>query len=366
MGQTHTGQAGGRLPPSDDPPFDGAQQAARLLTQLAEEAGDRMQSAASRIDHRAFKEAASRQRDVLDRVNQIFMAVAPWVKVLQRATEQQEALVESSQASHDGLEENPPTDSDDTSEETSHDSELPEDRFVSSGNENRPTGTSEPPLPIEFPELAWQQSRITDWSRMLVLKAEAELHATRAQQPATGARQQAAEPAADAGRPDPDPAQPPDDQGEPVKQPDPGEPRETLKRALQKAIELGPDARKHSESAAQHLSQEDIASALPDQQEVLRLLKEIAELLPKQDQQEENQQPSGGENNEKKPQSQEQQPQEQQQERQPQKQQQNEKSSREQAMSVLRRAGERERQHRDLQKQLQQILGDRLRVDKDW
>ena len=35
-------------------------------------------------------------------------------------------------------------------------------------------------------------------------------------------------------------------------------------------------------------------------------------------------------------------------------------------MSVLRKARERERQHRDLQKQLQQIAGGRVRVDRDW
>ena len=58
-----------------------------------------------------------------------------------------------------------------------------------------------------------------------------------------------------------------------------------MKQSLEKAIELGPDVGKHSQSAVSHLEAEELASALPDQEEDIRLLKEIAEPISKQQEQ---------------------------------------------------------------------------------
>jgi hypothetical protein len=57
---------------------------------------------------------------------------------------------------------------------------------------------------------------------------------------------------------------------------------EALRRALEKAIESSPMIVEHSKLAQQNLRQREFATAEPEQREVLRLLKEIADLLPKQ------------------------------------------------------------------------------------
>ena len=72
-----------------------------------------------------------------------------------------------------------------------------------------------------------------------------------------------------------------------------------LKRSMEKAVELGPKVEKLSGEAVQLLRDRKPAEALPKQQEALKLLKEIAEPLPKQDpkqdQNKQNQNQSGSE-----------------------------------------------------------------------
>ncbi len=51
---------------------------------------------------------------------------------------------------------------------------------------------------------------------------------------------------------------------------------------------------------------------------------------------------------------------------QPGEEQQDDRSGQDKAESVLRQARDRERQHKDLQKQLRAILGQRIKVDRDW
>ena len=67
--------------------------------------------------------------------------------------------------------------------------------------------------------------------------------------------------------------------------------REGLKRSMEKALELGPKVEKLSGEAVHLLRDRKPAEALPKQQEAFKLLKEIAEPLPKQNpKQDQNQQ----------------------------------------------------------------------------
>ena len=66
---------------------DRTKQIEQLLLQLADEAGDSMQSAGSQIAESDFDRGVASQKKVLDRLNQIFMAIAPFANMLQRATQ---------------------------------------------------------------------------------------------------------------------------------------------------------------------------------------------------------------------------------------------------------------------------------------
>ena len=145
-----------------------------------------------------------------------------------------------------------------------------------------------------------------------------------------------------------------------------------LKTSLEKAIELGPKVEEHSRAASESLEAKQLVAALPDQQEALKLLREIARSLSKDDQQQQgddqndhDQKKKDGEKSDQDHKSQSEQPDKSENQKQ-QEQQQKGQSQRERAMSALRRAREREREHRDLRKQLQQLIGGQIRVDRDW
>jgi len=350
--------------PSQDPSAGRQmEQAQKLLTQLADEVGSRMIDAASTVAAGDFPSAAEKQRGVLDPLNQIFMAVAPFTTVLRRATSQQEQLTATSKAV--------------IGVDSPAGASAPHDDGEA-GGEGQPENasaddvTAEVTAEVDAPELEWEQTTIAEWSRMLSLKARSEL-------PRVEAQLQAAQQA------EADPAQAPDP-GQATKDDDPGHPHgasadssaqlEGLQQSLQKAIELAPKVEQHSTDAATHLGKSDLAGALPDQQQAQQLLHEIAEPL-----QQENQQPPDEQNDKQQGQDQNQNPQQQdqqqdqkqdqkqdQEQQQPEQQteQQSAQSPQQRAMSVVRRARQRERQHRDLQMQLQKMVGGRAPVDRDW
>jgi len=328
--QAQAGNAQPGQPPVDD---SQAEQAQKLLKQLADEAGGLMVDAASRIESTEFADAEQKQRDVLDRLNQIFMAVAPFSNVLQRATQQQEQLTATSEAT---------TATNDEGEDSDESDQAVSDNAVE--------------IEADLPELQWKQSQVTDWSRMLSLKAQAELPGVESQLQSVQTQGQPAQT-----------TQPDDDGTNPHGgQPDPSAQLEAMKKSLEKAIELAPRVVEHSTSAAESLGESDMPGALPDQQEALKLLREIAETLSQQNQQNDNQQDGDGNDQQQDQQQSQNNNQEQQNNQNQQQKQQQGQSPQERAMSVLRKARERERQHRDLQKQLQQMSGGRVRVDRDW
>jgi hypothetical protein len=348
-------------------------QAQALLQKIGDEAGSKMEAAASEIRDAAFDDARTSQLETLDRLNEIYMALAPFTNVLQRAIKQQEQLTGSSETLT-GFDEQPA-------------GQRPSDAGASAGTENEKEVLEPVEILIsdnEYSELAQQQSRVKDWSRMLSLKAQAELPQVDAQLQAAQAQSEAEAEAGDGGTA-PAPTKDDgsrDDEGSA----DPNAKSaaedalaqlERMKASLEKAIELAPKAEEHARAAADSLEIAELLKALPDQQQALKLLREIAEPLKKDDQQQgddqqnqdqknQDQKNDDGDKGDQNQQSQNDQQQNKSDQQNQQDQQQKGRSQRERAMSALRRAREREREHRDLQKQLQQLIGGRIPVDRDW
>lgn len=155
-----------------------------------------------------------------------------------------------------------------------------------------------------------------------------------------------------------------------------------LRPALQKAVEVGPQIAPLAQQAAEDLEKARPGDALPRQEQTLELLRQIADLLPKQpqqdQQQDEQQDQQSQEQQSQDQQSQNQQPNEQQEDRSDDQQDQQSapqaadgkretsEMTRQQAESLMRQIRERDRQHREKQQQLRQFRRGGVAVDKDW
>ena len=340
--------------PAQDPATaDPRTQAMQLLQQLASESNRIMNRAALGLESNDFQPAQQHQREVLDRFNQMFMVAAPFSTLLQRATRQQQQLVDVSTALVGPVPAGAAaaTSSQDSGAEDSgaEDAEAP----AIAGSAQR-----------DDVALAQQQSRVAEWSRMLTLKAQAEIKQV-------GANKSADESAPVIGPVDP--AAPAGSGAEPPAEAaaQAAQQRAAMQAALQKAVSLGPDVERHAQAATTQLETTNLAGALPEQRQALELLKEIAESLaqPPDENSQQQQDPQQGE--------QDQQGQSKQGEQNPQQgrsppqdtsqpSQDPARSPQERALSTLRRARERERQHRDLRKQLQRAAARRVPVDRDW
>ena len=211
------------------------------------------------------------------------------------------------------------------------------------------TVDGEPAAEADFPELSRNQTLVEGWSEVLPPKAEQELKQLQTMPPAEA--QSAGQP----GRPDPK-SQPSQQQAQQAQQE-----REALSQSLRKAVELAPKVQQLAREAAEHLGGKDVQRALPKQQEALRLLKEIAQSLPKQQPQNQDQQ-----NEQQKPEEGAEKPQQNESASDPQQQNQQQRDlSQRQAEAVLQKVRERERRHQELRKQLWGRLPPG-KVDKDW
>lgn len=368
------------------PPDEQMEQARQLLHQLTDEAGRNMLMAAEALDANDSAAAIDTQTESLMQLHQLYMALAPYTDILQRAVEQQQTLLGDD------------AEADESHKTTENDSEEPSAEGAegdSAGNvaENGDRTTEENDVDTtswaqdaatDFEQLRESQSRITDWSRMLSLKAEAEL--PQVQQQLEALRQSAS-----VGTPQPDEPQTEDDKEEELTEEEAAaeaqrqqlqqqlKQAEGLAKSMDLAVQLAPEAEQHSQAAVDLLSKQQ--EAVAKQQETHRILSQIAEPLVDQDQQNQNDQNENNqnqeneeqeqqqdENGEQNEQNQESQKDEQQESQQPQpdEEQQDAQSRQDKAESVLRQARERERQHKELQKQLRAILGQRIKVDRDW
>ena len=343
-------------------------QAIELLSRLADESGQAMRTAADRLDERSLDSAVESQTRVLDNLNQIYMAVAPFTALLKRSIADQQKLVDESESIGEAASGQPSAAVGESSkQQPSAETKSAADPVADASNggdaannvknnnvNNKPaaqqTATQAGPQ-FDFSEQARRQSRVADWCRMQSLKAEREMPQIEAQVQSLGAT-----PQAPGGQP---PAQDPQQALQQL---------QAVQASMAKAVELAPQAQAAAAEAARQLDSQDIAAALTEQQRALELLKQISEPLPKQDSsdQQNKQDQQDKQNREDQKQDAPQQQDASQQQQQQQQQNASQQLSRQQALSVLRRARERERKHRQAQKQLQRFLSSPVRVDRDW
>lgn len=388
-------QGGGPQQGSPAAPSEELQQAEQMLHQAADMIGERLIEAASQLETTEFTSAVVTQTDGLNNTNQLYMTIAPYQDVLQRALKQQQTLAPD--APEDDAAENGEAVEVETTEDIAanvrDDTQLEDDAVVT------------PPVDVDPEETIEDQTRVTEWSTVLSMKAEAEL--PQVQQQLDGLRQsmppaEDGESATETEEPEEeiriniDPTlQPPaktpgatiDDElsdEEKAAQAQQQQLEQQLKQlegmveSMQLAIEKGPSAAEHSTAAVSALAESSLPAAGEEQLETLKILKEIAAPL-KSDQQDdqqqnEDQQDQGDQDQENKDQQkdkdgQDNKDQQQQQKPEPKeedKQQQQKQSDRQRAESMLRQASERERKHREDQKKLRALIMQGTKVERDW
>ena len=395
------------------------QQAEQLLHQMADQIGTRLLDAAGELDDKQFSAAWNIQTEGLDQTNQLYMAVAPYQNVLQRAISEQQTLIPQ----QDSAAEEPASSEQESSGEKTSAESMPgaasgsqdvDPQTAATPSGSTPSADSDSDIvvsgsPKDFVQLAETQSRITDFSDVLSLKAESEL--PQVEQQLEALRQSM--PEQDSARNTEPANDPTEDDLQAGKQEDAPELTEEQKAAMAQqqqmqqqlkqlnglaesmklAMELAPQAARHSQTASESLVAEDLDAALPEQTETQRILKKIAEPLVNDDQnnqdqqqdqddqkdeqenKDDQQQDKEGEQKKDEPQDgakdqqkqDEQKPQDQKPEdQQKQKQQEEQQSKQEQAESTLRKAREREREHREKQRELRALIQQGIKVERDW
>jgi len=302
----------------DQPADATTAQAVQALTQLAQRASSAMFRAADELVVRELPGALAAQSEAIDALNEIYRAVAPYEHIIQKATKTEQSLVDTTISVLD----------EEAVDESLIDREL----------------------------ISRDQRYVAGWSETLPARAQqglAQLEEGNVTQLEIG---------------------PPTDEQQQKQQ----QRQAAMKESYEKAAELAPKIVELANDAASHLKDGNWQDARPEQEEALRLLKEIAPKTPPDEKQEDekddekqNQQDNSQDQQqqeEKNDERQEQQNQQQQQdeERQDKKKQQQKDLSRQQAEALLSKARQREREHRERQKEQLRALQGTFRVDRDW
>jgi len=293
-----------------------AESAARALTHIASRVKSSMFRAADELAARSLAAARVAQSDAITALDELYRAVAPFEQVLQRAIEVERALVDLSKSALDEAATNAPV--------------------------------------IEQELVHRDQLFVAAWSEILPDKARLALGALPA--------------------PDAQSASPDDSSEQERHQHDQLRAQEqALRESYARAIELAPGIAPLASVAAGHLHRKAWEPALPQQEEVLRLLEEIAPKTPPQDQQQPDDSPkeNPAERPDRQDDQQDQSAGKEEQQPSPDDQQQQQGSpeqdlSRQQAEALLRKVRQRERESRERNRELQRLLQATVPVDKDW
>ncbi len=302
------GGATGQAPPSGAPGGidpDEAEKTMLVLQGWADEAQGYMEEAAGLMPEEV-KDALPPQKSALESLDRIFGAVAPYQAMVQKLLETQQGAVNRTVPIAQ-------TPGDDTHVEGSAD---------------------------ETSDLSWIEQRAAGWSDVLAFKARNGLETIDKQQPA-GAGPGAVMQGADQ---------------EKMK-----EQIEGIKKSMEKAIELCPRVRELCAGASEELGRGNAEAALPDEEEALKLLKEIADPLPKQDQNKQGDQNKDDQQQDGQNKEQEQDKGEQQKKEQPRK-----ELSKNQAEAILQKVKERERDYKNKKKEHERALLKPSKTEKDW
>ncbi|MBP89553.1 MAG: hypothetical protein CMJ64_23060 [Planctomycetaceae bacterium] len=162
--------------------------------------------------------------------------------------------------------------------------------------------------------------------------------------------------------------------------------QQAMKESYEKAIELAPKVVELTKAATDHVTNVEWTKAIPEQEEALKLLEEMAPKTPPQDQNDDQDQDGEQKKNEqqenkdqqdqddqKKNSQDDQQKQDQQKkdekkngEQDQQQEKREQQLSRQQAEALLRKVRQRERDHREREKKLRALLQEAVPVDRDW
>ena len=405
-GTQPAGQPGAQPQPQTAPQAD-PKKAVQVLGGLADNAGKAMQAAAEELHNNAPAAAVGLQAEAVEKLDEVYTVLAPYVTLVQSAVKKQQALVaQSAQACGKGKKEEP----------------KPENQAAEAAHPRDPAPRVDRP-PVDLAESPWNQQFITGYSEIIRAKAQQGLKnmpppPPKTQQPAEEDPDASAVPPATrppvAGPPLP-PGVNPSPQGDhPTDQADPAEQlkhrqeaalkqQEAMRKAMQNAVKYAPKVRTLTLEATDQLEDGRPGLALPKQEEALELLKKMLPEQPQnqnqqqqQQQQEQNKdkkdkqdnkgkdkqdkdkQDKGNQDKDKqddkkqdqgkqdqkkqdhKNQDQKDQQSQQQQARQPR------DLSKQQADAVLRKARQRQQEKRKLEKALQLHLYRPGKVEKDW
>jgi len=231
-----------------------------------------------------------------------------------------------------------------------------------------------PAEPFRAEAMAEQQGRVGALAPWLLDRAESSLTAAAEAREAKEAKEaEEAEPAPSKGPPGEEDQELDEEQKAQLQ-----EQRERMEAevaAFEKALENLPLIPDLSKRAAANLEQEDYPGALPDEEEILRLLREISELWPKDD--ESQQGPSQEENQGDQEKDPEEQPDQQDQQDQPDQDQQDQQDqseskqqdqplTKEQVEELLQKALEREQEYKQKKRELERMLLVPVPVERDW
>lgn len=357
----------------------------RMLQSWADAAGGHMSSASKQLALRVPAEAIKSQQAAIEELDKIWDAIIPFHPLLAKELVDQTAIAS-------GLK--PPTDDSDESTKAESASEdqavttLPKDSDNESkadesadlNNAREPASQMLQIAEDQLPRFKTEQERVLRKARLLAPKAEMQL------QQLESSPQQAAATEKQA------PIDPSSPESNAPQQSDP----EEAKAGLRKAIELAPQAVSAMESAVESLNQKDLKKAFTAAEEARRILEEMQQAQPKneqqnqkEDQQQNEQQQdknNQNQNEDKKDQSKEDKPDDKQNDDKKSDQQEKPKDenksddkqsqqdqkqpkpqvSQERIAEALRKVRERQLEKQDRDRQIRaQILG-RAAVDKDW
>ena len=224
------------------------QKALLLLDGLLDDIRGEMTAAADSLDARKPADAVKPQTGAVETLDNVFMAVAPFVNLVQKAVAAEEGLIEQSKQG--------------TMSTSTKDAKGTKRAKKNQENEREKNGKNkekkEENRESDWPEAAWNQRFISGYGRVLAAKARHELDEM-AKAPAA--------PAVSSAKP-----------GTPQNAQQSAEQQKELKRALQAGVDLAPKVETLSDRATAALNVAKPADALPPQEEALRLLKEM---LPK-------------------------------------------------------------------------------------
>jgi Ca-activated chloride channel family protein len=220
---------------------DDLKKAVGQMQSFADDIGRKIGAAASDLHGGKFDPSLKQQTAVVEDFNQLFRTTCPFPTLVGKSVETQDALVKLGDAK------------------------------LQAASATSPAKSS-----ADSAETGWEQDFVTHYAELLAPMAKEGLKQLEAAGPATPSPAVSARSGANQA-----PNQSPSPE-ELAKQ------REGLKRAMEKAVEFGPKVEELSGEAAELLRKSKPNDALPKQKECLKLLNEIADLLPKQDQQDQN------------------------------------------------------------------------------